>query len=542
MLGSSSRNATLFASYTAFAFSLIACGTDSQIADPAQIPGPSSADAMASDAASIPSNESDAALHDASLGDAAPLDASIDDASLDAIADDAAPVDAGQVDAGPRYDEAFFEATHNSYSGGDRGPIATQLDNGVRFIELDIHDDAYATIGDYRVGHDSPGNQLATGAPNPTTTLFRDWLGIVANWSTNHPLAAPIAVALDLKSDLTDNTSFALGNLGALNQTLESLLGQKLLAARDVPAQWPTVDSLRGRIMVVLSGDEPTRRAYRLDAGATVSVAMNALGQVVEVHASSHGDLWSWTGALDATGAVRWRRHAKIGKGGAPAVAISDAGIVMEAHESGSGTLAYRVGQLGSDLEIAWQNETSLGSGTKPSVRTSNGGPSVRAIWVGSGSTGNVARDGTFDATTQTIAWTASTPQATTDPRFDVAKDARGANWISVRTGVDGLAASDTLLYSTASTPVDRIHYDQIAFVEHQSGGDALLAQEARFYAAVATDKAFITASRASHKVVRAWQFDDLTNATIPPSNFPATDTPNAAWYLAYAAQNGALQ
>lgn len=39
---------------------------------------------------------------------------------------------------------ATFRATHNSYSGnlgGTRGSIVSQLDAGVRFLELDIHDE-----------------------------------------------------------------------------------------------------------------------------------------------------------------------------------------------------------------------------------------------------------------------------------------------------------------------------------------------------------------------------------------------------------------
>ncbi|MFD2348739.1 hypothetical protein ACFSTC_04000 [Nonomuraea ferruginea] len=61
--------------------------------------------------------------------------------------------------ADPPLPSAIFRATHNSYSGdldGARGSITRQLDQGVRFIELDIHDNGYATARDYAIGHDAP--------------------------------------------------------------------------------------------------------------------------------------------------------------------------------------------------------------------------------------------------------------------------------------------------------------------------------------------------------------------------------------------------
>src|SRR5262249_35621144 len=66
---------------------------------------------------------------------------------------------ASPASAATSFTDAIFEATHNSYSGNldaQRGSIVYQLDHGVRFIELDIHDNDYATVGDYEIGHSSP--------------------------------------------------------------------------------------------------------------------------------------------------------------------------------------------------------------------------------------------------------------------------------------------------------------------------------------------------------------------------------------------------
>src|SRR5215213_5662513 len=114
-----------------------------------------------------------------------------------------------------RYNEVVVAATHNSYAGkpsGNLGSIPHQLDTGVRFIELDVHDNDFAEHG-YRVGHEAPGNDVVTAAGNPRSTSLTSWLRRIARWSSAHPRHVPIAVALDLKDRLTDNRSFAEGNL-----------------------------------------------------------------------------------------------------------------------------------------------------------------------------------------------------------------------------------------------------------------------------------------------------------------------------------------
>src|SRR5690606_41887303 len=116
-----------------------------------------------------------------------------------------------------------FRAPHKTYSGvrdGTRGSIVRHLDQAVRFIELDIHDNGYAANRDYSIGHDSPGD-LVDHAGNPASNLLRDWLTVIDTWAAEHPAAAPITVALDVKDDLTDNTSYAAGNLAAVNDTLK---------------------------------------------------------------------------------------------------------------------------------------------------------------------------------------------------------------------------------------------------------------------------------------------------------------------------------
>src|SRR5262249_15973570 len=153
----------------------------------------------------------------------------------------------------------------------------------------------------------------------------RDWLTVVASWSFSHPTAAPIVVMLDLKDDLTDNPSFAAGNMTALNQELQSVFGSRLLRPSEYVGQ-PTVDPPRGRVLRLLSGDGGSRPESGADVGFNPAVGMNNSGQVVEVHDSGGGALWYWTGRYGADGRVTWLRHGRYDSGVTPAVAINDNG------------------------------------------------------------------------------------------------------------------------------------------------------------------------------------------------------------------------
>src|SRR5262249_43159186 len=124
-----------------------------------------------------------------------------------------------------------YRATHNSYSGdvdGAKGPILTQLDGGVRFIELDVHDNGYDSLHDYQIGHGAPGDLVDHSGGNPASNGLRDWLAPIADWSARNASHAGLVVMLDLKDDLTDNTSYAAGNLGALDVELVSAFGAQL--------------------------------------------------------------------------------------------------------------------------------------------------------------------------------------------------------------------------------------------------------------------------------------------------------------------------
>ncbi|MFI7635394.1 hypothetical protein [Nonomuraea sp. NPDC049400] len=449
-----------------------------------------------------------------------------------------------EASADPPLPSAIFRATHNSYSGnldGARNSIAYQLDHGVRLIELDIHDNDYAASRDYSIGHDSPGN-LVDHAGNPASNRLRDWLNVINTWSTQHPTAAPIVVALDIKDDLTDNASYAAGNLAALNQELTSVFGTRLFRAEDYPASPPTVDALRGRVLPVLSGDGKTRTLYKRDIGYHPAVAINGRGQVVEVHDSGAGALWYWTGTYGPDGRVTWLRHGKYDNGVTPAVALNDNGDLVEVHQSENATtLWYRVGRLGADGEITWSPSRQYDDGVLPTVRfTDAAGTQIREIHRSQSSSQNWDWRGVLNAGAMTVSWSGNAK--TSDARHDKTTSTSGTSRVHVWTGADGPTPSQTLRLDTDRHAGDRIRYQQTAFDEFQQGDSAELQQGALFYAAPATASSFITAARQAGRLVRGWDFDSAGNATDPPANYPATNYPYRTWYQDFLTRSGAVE
>lgn len=439
------------------------------------------------------------------------------------------------------FTSSVFASTHNSYSGnvdGAKNSLVYQLDHGVRFLELDVHDNGYATSHDYGVGHGSPGD-LVDHAGNPASNNLRDWLTVVNTWSAQHPTHAPLIVMLDLKDNLTDNTSFAAGNLTAVNAELESVFGSRLLAAKDYPAGQPTVDALRGRVLPLLSGDGGTRTEYKRDVGYHPAVALNGRGQIVEVHDSGGGALWYWTGTYGADGRVTWLRHGRYDSGQTPAVALNDDGSLVEVHQSQTAaTLWYHVGRLGADGEISWGPSHQYDNGVLPTVAFS--GTGLREIHRAQTGSQNWSWNGVLNAGASTVTWSGNAK--TSDALFAKATAVRGSASVNVWTGADGPTSAQTLRVTTDRVAGDRIRYQQVAFDEYQQGDSAELQQGALFYGAPATASSFITSARAAGRLVRGWDFDSASQATNPIANYPATNHPWDAWYQTLLTQAGAQQ
>jgi len=442
-----------------------------------------------------------------------------------------------------------YMATHNSYSGNhgtdEKGPILQQLNAGVRFIELDIRDDEYGQVGDYLLGHGSVGDEVYHDGINPNTDRLGDWLAQIATWSAASENAshAGLVVMFDVKTDLTDNPSFADGNLSALDAEVANAFGPQLYPSDGVTTAFPSVTTLTGKVMVLLSGDKTTRLEYKRDRGDFPAVAMNAAGQVVEVHNTDDGDLWYWTGNYDGnTGRVAWHRHGRFDTGRRSAVALADDGFLVEVHQAPSDpTLWYHVGYVDGNGEIWWSQSRRYDSGILPTVQFTDGS-TLHEIHQSESHPQNWSWDGVLDRNSWTVSWTHNV--TTSAARYDASTGQAGSFSVHVYTASDASSSgSDTLQYSSDRVSSERLRYYQRMFVENQdSDGSDVLQDGAWFYGAPATNSSFIVNARNNGKLVRGWDFDSADLATSPLANYAATNHPYIDWYTNLMTANGSTK
>jgi hypothetical protein len=437
------------------------------------------------------------------------------------------------------FNHLSFKATHNSYSGdisGARHGIKTQLNGGVRLIELDIHTTDFASLHDYQIGHDGgPGVQVWHHDGNPTSNLFTDWLSLIVQWSAASRAHVPVQVVLDVKNSLALPTP-SVGNHGALNRILRQTFGESLLIASRI-GDWPDINELLGRVFVTLSGDQGSRIAYARDYGANPAVSVNARGQVVEVHESNEGNhtLWYWAGQRLRDGTIVWHQHGRYGTGTTPAVALNDDGLVVEVHKSQDhDRLWSQTGRLNADFSIDWNASHDYDDGILPTIRfTDSSGAALREIHRSQAHAQNWDWSVTLDPTTLALQFTANAK--TSDPR-----------WLSnAQQDVCVFADQDSLLlYSTRAASRALIRYEQLAFIEYQPDlpDPQWLLGNTRIAAAPASEAAVLTDLRLAGFLTRGYQFDSGSPHLQPPECYLATDTPFEAWYTTYCSNIGTTQ
>jgi hypothetical protein len=475
---------------------------------------------------------------DTSVVDSASEDSDTEDSDAEDSASEDTAEDSGTspIEEGLPFDQLSYKATHNSYSGGARGSMLEQLQAGVRFLELDIHDNSFSSIGEYTLGHSEEGLEVDLGGGNPVTYNLSDWLGIVADWSDGNPGHVPVTIALDIKDDLTDNPDQSSGNLGALNVAIEAALGDKLLPSEELGSGWPGVGTLRDKVMVVLSGHAGSRKLYKRDRGNNPAIAMNDSGQVISVHDSGSGTLWYWTGQLESDGTVSWKHHGLYDTGQDPAIALNNDGWFVEVHQSHvHATLWSHVGYLTSDLEPVFFSSNQYDDGVSPTIGFLDlDGTSLREIHQ-SNSTG-LAWDWEvdLDLLSNSLDWGSNTQ--TSDALHLKTRSESAAGYVQITTGTSGNAGSDTLLYSASGAYSARIRYAQLAHVELQAGDAGELEDsETRFCASGHGTAQQAHDWRQAGCIARIWEFseDDISPDLLPPS-FPATDEPHSPWYSDY--------
>ncbi len=435
------------------------------------------------------------------------------------------------------YDQTRFRATHNSYSAG-RGSIESQLNCGVRLIELDFHAGGHADLHDFRVGHMKPGMEVALGGGNPETSMLKAWLRTVADWSDRH-VHAPITIVLDSKNDLV---GAGYGSPEDLNLELTEAFGDRLFTREDYEARggWPDVadPEMLNSVLCVLSGDANTRASYRWAFGTQPALAINSVGDVVLVYRSRSGDLNAFLGAIDATGAVSWQHKStycfSLLTLSQPAVVLNDAGWIVAAHqfepppEFVGSRLQSIVGRIGPGRHLAWFHGDIFAIGGAP--RLSLDGDEIRELHTDSG--GRETMRGILDTTSGQVDWgklqrTTAAPPPTNCAAY------RGTTY---QCGVD---ANGAVVFGSAGGTLLPVRFGQVLFVEEQKGDDRDTIPDALFFAADAKDTSALAAAVARGQVTRAWGFEPSDRPG--PALIDATDDPRAAWYQDFTTQQGAM-
>jgi hypothetical protein len=262
-------------------------GADADGSDVGDADGSDGGDADGSDADG--SDGSDADGSDG--GDADGSDADGSDVG-DADGSDVGDADDGQPGPTLALDAVQMRGTHNSYHqepaiAFDAShkythlPLDQQLENqGVRVFELDLHNaNSDDSIDVYHiVGID----------PRSTCPNFEDCLRTLRGWSDAHPTHVPIIVWVELKDD-TGGAAFQ--NADKIDEVLRQELGDKLFTPDELQGSaaslheaiaggWPSLDSVRGRIIfIMLNNDEDIdqyTQGYTTTAGKEMFPRVNA--------------------------------------------------------------------------------------------------------------------------------------------------------------------------------------------------------------------------------------------------------------------------
>jgi hypothetical protein len=167
------------------------------------------------------------------------------------------------------YSNVRFKASHNSYDREEQ-PVVTQLpwnrespsERGCRGLELDLQQSP-----DGRAWSIAHGGGYSAEPQLQLSEYFR----LLREFSEANPEHDVVTVTLDLKAVTTDAATFArnldsyvkrhLGDDRLYRPAELQGLGDDLVMGAMVNG-WPTLGKLRGKFILCLSGDKPTKAAY----------------------------------------------------------------------------------------------------------------------------------------------------------------------------------------------------------------------------------------------------------------------------------------
>ncbi|MFG1497903.1 Ca2+-dependent phosphoinositide-specific phospholipase C [Saccharospirillum sp. HFRX-1] len=190
------------------------------------------------------------------------------------VASAAVPSAAGLSD-NLAYDQAYWSRPHNPYETAQFSNLLDVLNRGNRVVELDV----WESGGQLVVKHNGTDGDYANNCNGGSGGSFADCLNDLVSWSNSHPNHLPITLQIDLKagllfgwdsgarSQLNSQLSQTLGSRIFTPEELRQFTGNSSLRLGVLNNGWPTIGSLRGQFLVMLTGGpisqkNQTQRAY----------------------------------------------------------------------------------------------------------------------------------------------------------------------------------------------------------------------------------------------------------------------------------------
>jgi hypothetical protein len=258
-------------------------------------------------------------------------------------------------------DQLQVKGSHNSYHQAPRVafskgwryshlPLAKQLETqGVRQIELDVR----YSGGQVVVGH------LPVVDSRTSCRTLKTCLQQLKTWSSEHPSHLPVFVFIEPKEHVSPSNLD--GRLEVLDQTITSVFSRReLLLPEQVAGDasslregvqrhgWPSLDSVRGKVVFVLFGRENHTKAYAQGRPRLQGRVMFAAGKPEDSYAvfASHDNPLADQAAIERSLAegmlVRTRADSDLQKKSAR----RDAALASGAHFIGSDFVDPKQGWL----------------------------------------------------------------------------------------------------------------------------------------------------------------------------------------------------
>ena len=462
-----------------------------------------------------------------------PLDA---DMPLDATRD-AAVMD---MQPSPRINELVFGASHRSYDDDHELGLVQQLTLGIRAFHFELHTSGfYGVDDDWQLGTGSPRNSVGDGINgNPETEDLMAWLRQLSNWSLANVNHAPITIFLQTDDDLSEADEPYDGNLGLLNQRLSALFGLRLSIPEQWPAgDWPTLRSLRGKVICVLTGSTADRTQYLLETGVSPSIAVGAQDRVIELHGTSDGGLVYYTGVTLANLRIDWRHRGEFGSGYVPAVAQNASGrvLVLAQDRQDEGRMELHVGRFRDDWTIDWRRIHYFGEGSNPTIIIRDE-VNVEARYEYEQT--RYIRLGVFEPDTDTVTW----QMPMVDNSVPIEKNVSGGYRVDVKDDFE--ARRRTIQYKHADGRWERLRYRQLMFTDALAEDDSVLDAAARFTSRQADDStsAFVGAAQSRGvQATRVWDFGQVQSMLQVSPTYPATMELNSLWYSRFLTEEQAV-